>query len=149
TKDFGFSADHVIELVVQPRLSRYARADGGLDEGKRKADGETLLNRLRELPGVEAVANGAAPLTRFSVAAAPRVVDVDGESRNASFVELPVGAGYFSATGIPILAGRDIDTQDLANDARPTIVVSLSLARLLWQGHPAIGHHVQVDGKLR
>jgi len=58
--------------------------------------------------------------------------------------ELPIGtlsggAGYCSALGVPIVAGRDIAPRDTIPGAPPVAVVSEQLARLLWAGESPLG----------
>ena len=101
------------------------------------------LARIRRLPGVRAAAvvNGV-PLER----ALNMNVDVlDGPEKieDALTDWRYATADYFSAMGIPIVAGRGFSDADRAG-ATPVAVVSEEFARRFFKGTPAIGHHIRV-----
>jgi putative ABC transport system permease protein len=125
---------------------------------------DELIERLRSLPGVDAVAGislhpGAGggwdgtPIAQNSpdeiqsfedLAAVPADRQVRGtEYRLAS-------EDYFDAVGIPLLRGRVFERSD-GPDAQRVAVVSASLAQRLWPGQDPIGKLVQFDmgGDLR
>jgi hypothetical protein len=52
---------------------------------------------------------------------------------------LQVSPGYFAAMGIPILEGRDLTSADRA---RPSALISLRTARVLWPTRSAIGQQI-------
>ena len=57
-----------------------------------------------------------------------------------------VGAGYFDALGIPILAGRNFQTGD---DAGNAIIVNQSLARQLFDGANPLGKTIAIGNTVR
>jgi putative ABC transport system permease protein len=52
-----------------------------------------------------------------------------------------ISPGFFSALGIPILAGRDFNALD-DHDHEPVVIVSATLAQRMFPGQDAIGRHV-------
>jgi predicted permease len=107
---------------------------------------QTLLDRVRSLPGVRAagavadlpIADGwsvwsilvdGAPMT--SVGAAP------------SAVREQVTPGYFEALGIRVARGRAVTESDRTG-APLVVVVNNTLEKKLWPGRSAIGHTIKV-----
>lgn len=70
-------------------------------------------------------------------------IDVDGAQRElpASLGFLSIREDYFSAIGLPIIAGRNIESTDVAG-APLVAVVSQSLARLIADGGTPIGRRI-------
>ncbi len=56
-----------------------------------------------------------------------------------------VTAGYFHAVGTSLVQGRDFTPEEVAGD-EPVIVVSASMARLLWPRSDPLGRCVRVGG---
>ena len=95
--------------------------------------------RLRESPGVEAVALAAhAPMQGYSFTTM-HLPDRDslpmfnGERSPSMFTVSP---DYFRATGIPLVAGRDFTASDRRGGAA---IVSRAMASVYWPGQPALG----------
>ena len=112
---------------------------------------DALLRRLGEIPGVEAVSLSQLPLfgrlatfeTSIRPAGAPESANVDTELAG-------VASGFFDATRIGLVAGRDFHesewrTPDEAR--RAVVIVSASLARRLFGGAPAVGRRVAIDSE--
>jgi predicted permease len=109
---------------------------------------DTLLDRVRALPGVDAAG---------FVSAAPR--QGYGMDWTFSIVEhplLPQGSGlfalsrwadpkYFGAMGIPILRGRTFDGKRL--DAANETIISQSFASQYFPGEDPLGKHLRVRGQ--
>jgi predicted permease len=141
--DPGLRADDALTLRVPMPIA--------LKELRRQTDYyERILNRLGELPGVNAVglisplplagvdANGT-----FSVEGRPAP---PGERQ---LVKLRVvSTGYFRAMGMQLLEGRLLQDTDGA-DAPPVVVISQSMARKFFPGSSPIGRLVtgREDGK--
>jgi predicted permease len=148
--DPGFDDDHVLTFAVDPLALR------GRDVG---ALYQQLEDRLRVLPGVRGVARTFLP-PFYSGVEARLLLRPDHEARN-----LPVGLndvepGFFTAVGIPLLAGRDFTAAE-RDATRPAaespLIVNESLARRLFGDRPAVGglvtlyngQHRQVVGVVR
>lgn len=108
----------------------------------------TLFERLRALPGVEAVGGAT------TVPGSPlgpdfeRPVWVDGQapgdtSQMAASVRM-VTPGFFGAMGVPVTSGRAFDESDRP-DSKKVVMVSESLARRLWPGASPVGQRLVVD----
>ncbi len=126
--DAGFAADHVLTTNVTVS----GKADAGV------AFVRALLARVEALPGVTAA--GVANRLPLSGEGSNLGIHIDGVALGAN--EWPttdyrcVTPGYFSAIGIPLVAGRLI--QDSDGD-HPVAVVSASTARRLWPGTDPVG----------
>ncbi|HEU4785785.1 MAG TPA: FtsX-like permease family protein, partial [Gemmatimonadaceae bacterium] len=99
-----------------------------------------LARALRGQPGVAAVAvTSAAPL---GGGGGINGVIPEGKEPNQSNAVLArrrlVSAGYLTAMGIPLIAGRDIDEHDVSGALR-VIVVSKALANAAWPNENPIG----------
>jgi predicted permease len=62
-----------------------------------------------------------------------------GEDDTVAFNAIP--PRYFSATGTPLLIGRDFDTRDAAGST-PVAIVNESFVRYFFAGQPPLGRHV-------
>ena len=108
---------------------------------------DQMLNRLRALPGVRAVALDSnlplsgKPRETYEVAAYGQSAD---ERQQNPYVHVHiVSADYFSVMGIPITRGRGfLDTDTSTN--RRAAVVSERLALRLWPGGDPLGQSLTV-----
>jgi predicted permease len=103
------------------------------------------LDRIRALPGV--VAAGAAtvpPLTsEESVNPVYAEDDVQESLQRPLALHRAVTTGYFSALGIPLVAGRLLEEREAA----PAVVISVRLAAEMWPGTPpasVVGRRVRI-----
>ena len=127
---------------------RVPLAGGRNTKGERRiAFFKQVTDRIATLPGVRAVgAVNVLPLTGLGVGATFAV-----EGRPAPNAEQrPVGlmrsvnSAYFSAMGIPLVAGRAPADSDTALSP-PVIVINQTLARRFWPGASAIGGRLAID----
>ena len=153
-KDYGFAANRVLSLVLQPNLGQYAAAGEDL-AGERGLDYDRLVGRLRSAPGVASVTGGnrSCRSRRFQ-RESPSPLGSRRWARSAGSQCSPVrgwAQGDFATTGMQLQAGRDIGELDVKNPGVTTCVVSEALARLLWRGNPAIGRSIslKLGGRLR
>ena len=58
-----------------------------------------------------------------------------------------VSAGYFDVIGIPILRGRSFTAAE--RDEHPVVIVSESIARVLWPNRDAVGETFRLEPDLR
>ena len=106
---------------------------------------EQALERIRSLPDVAA-------------AGAVVTLPIGGDDFSASYTiqgravarghEPSAGyqvvtPGYFAATRIPIVAGRDVNTSDV-RDSAPVVLINQTLAQREWPGQDPIGQHMRV-----
>jgi putative ABC transport system permease protein len=139
-KDPGFDPRNLMTAEVSLPDSTYT-------EQQRVAFFGSLLDEVRSLPGV--VSAGAIsqlplrdPYNNISIdpADAPPA-DPQDSGDGYQRVVLP---GYFKAMGIPLLAGRDIQTTD-TSASRRVVVLSHRLAKHLFPDRDPLGHEVIID----
>ncbi|MEO5897137.1 MAG: ABC transporter permease [Vicinamibacterales bacterium] len=143
--DAGFSPEGALTASLELPTARY-------DTPAKAADFFTrALERIRALPGVQSAAIGSDlpwtgydENTGFSIAGRQFA---DGEEPEGRYHF--VTAGYASATGIPVLAGREISESDTA-DAPMTVLLNGGAARKYW-GSPeaAVGARIKIWGRER
>jgi predicted permease len=137
----GFSTDVIV--------SGADLVSAGYDLQRAKAFDTQLLDRVREIPGVE-----SATLTRlipfsygdFSTA----LLAIDGyqpapyEQLNSSYLE--VAEDYFKTLGIPIVAGREFQRTDDQN-AAPVAIINETMATKYWPGKAPVGQRLKVKDR--
>jgi predicted permease len=108
-----------------------------------------LLDRVREIPGVESAALArlipfsygdfsSAPLEIESYQAAP------DERLNVSYLE--VGEDYFKTLDIPIIAGREFQRTD-DEKAMPVAIINETMAAKYWPGKDPIGQRFKAQDR--
>jgi predicted permease len=106
-----------------------------------------MLDRIRNLPGVESVAlsDSLPPDRRWDY----DTFQIEGEpwteSRFPAVTAAIVSPGYFQTLGIPLLAGRYFTEADEAN-GRGAMIISESLARHYFPGSNPIGRKIAPSG---
>jgi putative ABC transport system permease protein len=107
---------------------------------------ETLMERLRRHPGVEAV-GGTWALPFSADYASSMMLPEGGAADAARTVSLaPVRGDYFRAAGMTLVAGRAPGPED-ARDTPSVAVVTRALAELFWPAEDPIGKRlVSADG---
>jgi putative ABC transport system permease protein len=108
-----------------------------------------LMNRIRAIPGVEAAGSiDDLPLSTYEDRGFLEVEGYVSEQKQLVAVRETAGE-YFPAMQIPLIAGRYLNDGDISTDPkqRPwTVLVSESFARHYFQGRPAPGHRLRVNG---
>jgi putative ABC transport system permease protein len=106
-----------------------------------------MMRRIEELPGVDHVSLGTATPWRdagsfgagFSFTGEGHVKGTKEEDPRANF--RVVSPGYFASLGVPILQGRDFNTED-RRGGEPVVIISQSVAQRMFPGEDPINHHV-------
>ena len=124
--DLGASGERALTMQVTLPYGRYG-AVASLNDFQQRLDA-----RVRALPGVEAVAmGGRIPGSRDTGSALPLEIEslprVAAEPRHAVYI--PASVDYFSALGIPLVAGRVFSASDRPG-APPVVIVSEEVARV-------------------
>ncbi len=104
---------------------------------------ENLLESIRAIPEVAA----AATSNRFPVSANTSndwILDDKGNHPNGASYEDYVSAGYFHSLEIPLLAGRDFNSNDTAGSPRVAIVNQMFVKKFLDGAKNAIGKQFRV-----
>jgi putative ABC transport system permease protein len=136
--DPGFDPHHVLSLVVSVAGSQEA------PEGPREIFYRQLLERLRSVPGVEAVgAINHLPLAGdlwgwdFTIDGRPK--PRPGESPSAVYrIAMP---GYFETMHLPVLRGRAIAATD-DSSAPGVAVINQAAAKKYWPGADPLGQRI-------
>lgn len=132
--DVGYDVDHLIFVGPTFPGARPPAAE-------RAAGMELAAARLRTVPTLGGVGYATSAPMRgqsFTTIALPDRDSLplfEGE-RGASMIA--VSPGYFKATGVPLLAGRDFGSDDRSGAPR-TLIVSKAMARAYWPGKNAVG----------
>jgi predicted permease len=139
TADPGFRLDAGVIVDVDPALAGY-------DEARGRQAHLALLDRLRTVPGVEAVTIGSSP--PFTSLGDSRNVApagaADGRLPSVDAVFSSVGRDYARVLGLPLLGGRDFSDSELAPGSGARVaIIDDALAEALWPGEDALGRLIQ------
>jgi len=161
--DLGFARENVVLFDADAARAGY--------KGHRlRTFYDELLERTRHVAGVRSA--GLAGMTPMGGYAMARSFSAEGYQPHAGELLIananPVTEGYFTALGIPLLLGRDFRPQDepavtpkdslfaalgrmggggtdTSINASPICIISESMARRLFGGAGAVGHHLSFD----
>ena len=131
--DLGFKVDHVATFGLSPDLNGYSF-------DRTRLFFQRLEDELRAAPGVTAVTVSNVPI----LAGKNRQRDVAvqgfkaGPDTDSNSHYNKVGSGYFSALGIPLIAGREFTDADTGNSAK-VAVVNQTFAKKFGLGNDAVG----------
>ena len=136
----GFDMRRVLVLNV-PVVS-YGRTPEDIINFYREA-----IRRIDQLPGVDRVALGTQVPWRdsnslgpgFQVAAEGHIKSAREEDPRILF--RVVSPGFFSALGVPLIAGRDFNDED-KRGGEPVVIISQSAAQRLFPGQDPINRHI-------
>lgn len=141
--DAGFRPDGVLTMRLSLPPERYSRPQ------QEHAFYRDLLERLRQLPGVDAAgAVTGLPLsgTGWSGTAFIDTQAVSPQDATPEVDQRPITPGYFEALGTPLLRGRYFDQRDTETSA-PVAIVDETLAKTYWPGQDAIGRRIKTGGR--
>ena len=139
--DLGFDPSHVLLAGIDLSEKGY-----GTEQGKLFM--RHLRDRLGELPGVQAVSFGHAPLgfDRDNSAS----VQVDGylsrRGEDMSALWAQVWPGYFDLMRIGLIEGRDFTDRD-HSQAPPVVIVSEAFAHRFFRGQEPVGRKLRLGGR--
>lgn len=140
--DPGFDARNVLMMEVNPTYSADESSQTRVDRFSR------LLQRISEMPGVEAVgANNSPPFVpqrpwnRAEFTAEQQ--SADEQSRNPRTNFQTVSSDYFRTVRIPLRHGRVFDERDKL-DAPRVCLISESLQKRLWPAEDAVGKRLKL-----
>src|SRR3984885_11444023 len=144
TTDVGCATDNVLTMGYSLPANKYDSPE------KLNAFNETLLERVRVLPGVRAVAlgsrlpgAGAGEDDSFTIPEHPPIAPGSALPNALYRVADP---GYFSALQIPLLSGRFFTSDDRAGRSK-TIIISRQLAEQYFPNENPLGKHLHVPAK--
>ena len=139
--DPGFDPANISAVTVTLPRATY------LDSLRRVALYERLLERVRNMPGVQSAGIISwLPMTPGNAVTSLTVVGrpepAPGQAPTVAI--RTVDPGYFAAMRIPLERGRSLATSDRIGSA-PVAVISEAMAHQLWPGEDPIGQHVRVE----
>ena len=136
----GFDANQVLTFTISESSAGYK------EDGRLEALHKELEERVIRLPGVRAA---SVSFFTFNEGGWTDPVWTDNNTTTTttgdSIWHNVVGADYFQAMGIPLLAGRSFGPQDTTSSQKVAII-SQNMARTLFPGMSAIGRHFGIEG---
>ena len=147
----SLSALQAVDPGVNVDNLAYVRLDlarTGMTTEQARAAIDELRVRLESLPGVER-ASLASRLPAQRQGTTTTEVEGYTPSAGTSAVELPfaiVTDGYFETMGVPLVAGRLFNQDDVAGGSGVSILVSESTARRFWGDADPIGRRMRGQG---
>jgi putative ABC transport system permease protein len=137
--DPGFETENILTMQVSLPFTRYA------ERQQQAAFYDRALGRISELPGVEAASASTTLPLAGSINSTAVFIEGRGEEKTANEEVAVIAPGYFRATGIPLLTGRDFSEADTASSP-PVIIVSRSMADRYWPGEDPLGKRIRLSG---
>lgn len=146
----GLGKSLTMEMGFKPAntvLTKFDLAQGGYSSQNAEIFRRRLLQRVQQLPGVQAAgyANGAPLAVDVSSASVFPREATDFRPSNSVFTAYYYSAspGYFAAAGTPLLEGRDVSFTDTAKT--PAVaVVNEQFARQLFHSKHAVGRYFKM-----
>lgn len=117
-------------------------AQGEAGRTRRRLEVAQILEKLRALPGVEAV--GATSLLPGVSGGTTRSLDVPGRPEAVSTFWRGATDGYFETVGLPLVAGRTFRTSDMV-ETPLVAVISQSLAKDCFPGQSPLGRTFRMN----
>ena len=134
-ENFGVSRDSVLIVRVEPKGSDQRNIPGTtarLDRTYRD-----LLERVETIPGVRSASLAQATPTSPNPGAGGQITLPSGQTVRVPLVMLY--SKYFSTIGLPLVAGREFGTSDLAVNSPAVCVVNEAFVRKVFPGDNPLG----------
>ncbi len=135
--DPGFDSHGVELMSLDLAQARYTNTTGPVFVRE-------LLERVRQLPGVDMATIASVPPGGFEVRREALTVPGSATASAPAFVTVDwnvVEPGYFATLRTPIVAGRDFTAAD-RNGTQPVAIVSEAAVRQFWPGQEAVGQYL-------
>ncbi len=137
--DTGLHTDDLLLVAMDPSLAGY-------DEARGKQFYRQLLDRVRQLPGVQAASLAVAvPYGGGGLGLGPVSGGAVPEQERFPADANVVAGDFFRTTGARLLRGREFEQQDAASPQRVAIV-NQTLAERLWPGDDPLGGYFKMAG---
>ena len=143
SSNLGCVTDNVLTMRFSLPEEKYAQPS------QRVSFFESLLERVRALPGIQSAAlvravpgQGYAGDSGFWIAEHPPLPQGQGQYALARWAD----PGYFAALGIPLLRGQTFD-EKARLDSPLQVIISESFARQYFPGEDPIGKHLLTIGR--
>jgi predicted permease len=139
-QNLGLSAENLITFSISPQLSGY-------NDARTVALVDQLRERLGALPGVLGVGSSQIPVltgtdmgTNITVEGRP---SLDTDDQHVNFDA--VSPDYFSTMRVPLVAGREFNAGDTANNTKVAIINEAMSKEFFAKRNP-IGLHIAMGG---
>jgi putative ABC transport system permease protein len=131
--ELGFATENSLTFNVQLAGAKYPR------ESQAVQFFETLVDRLRALPGVQ----GVGTISTMMLSATPNSTGIAAEGRETRQDDNEVtfdaiSPGFFSAVGARLVAGRDFTVAD-RDSAPPVAMINEHMKKRYWPSGSAVG----------
>jgi len=132
----GFGADRLLTTGINFAGPKYSHG------AQRISLARTVLERAREIPGVDAALTSDPPLT----GADSMNIEIEGipsaDPRGIEVRYVSASEGLFETLRIPVLEGRTFSAHDTATSA-PVVVINETMARMFFTGGSAVGRRIR------
>jgi putative ABC transport system permease protein len=143
----GFDPHNLLTVEIKLSSSNQGEADRTVNTAKMAAFYDSLLQRIKSIPGAEVSAlgsnapfNGTNYSTDFGVVGQPE--PRLGEEPSAEYAS--VSPDYFRTLKIQVIRGRTFDAEDRAGKT-PVVIIDEKLANRCFPGQDPIGHQLAED----
>ena len=144
TVELGFNPNHLLVAGINLPAVKYEK-----DDAKVRAFWDELITKIRQVPGVtDATLNNNPPLNSDERSFSLFIVDGQllPEPDQEPILDLQqVSSDYFRTMQIPILLGRDFDSQDTAEKAN-VVLVDAALVNQFFRGQNPVGKTISIGG---
>ena len=140
----SLAAARSVDLGFEPErrlLTSVALPNHGYDEPGGRAFIATVLERIRAVPGVEAVSTTSRAPFGGQWASGIRPEGAPEGGREILYFNY-AGPEYFDVMGIPVADGRAIDERDVQG-AQPALMINETTAERLWPEQDAVGRTIE------
>ena len=134
--ELGFEPERLMRVSLLLPPKRYATLE------QRNRFAQDLLERVRNLPGVEAATMGDGGLP-FGGPESGYTIDGQAGAETGQIQLNTVGADYLRTLGIPLRQGRMLTEQEVAN-ADPVALINEAAAQLWPSGESPLGRRIQL-----
>jgi len=131
--DLGFNPERLVSFRIDPSLSSYERA-------RVEQIYERILDHLRSTPGVSSATLVTDPLLA-GTHSNTTVTLADDSKRDIFFNR--IGPDFFATMGIPLIAGRVVDSRD-STEAPRVIVINEAAATALFGTESPLGRRLKI-----
>ncbi|HXW55168.1 MAG TPA: ABC transporter permease [Candidatus Cybelea sp.] len=135
-QNLGVKIDHVIQFSLSPFLNRYTPQ-------QTSALFDHLRQEIEALPGVRGVGMAREALFDDSDWGSNLTFEgyTPGPDEDMHVFRNSVGPGYFSAMGIPLLAGREFRESDTSTSPK-VVIINEKTAKKYFPGRNPVGMHM-------
>ena len=138
-RDFGFNRTNLLLVALGDKF-------GGLKPEQLAGFYQKALDRMNALPGIKAAAfSNVAPMSHGSWDSSVKVPGyVPGPKEDTDAILERVTPGYFETTGIRIVQGRAVSSEDTPSAVK-AVVVNRAFAQHYFPHNDAVGHQITID----